>query len=96
MALSDDEQYRLREIEALTAASDPAFASRLDLPAAVRRRRRMLLACWCVLAFGAVMMMAGAGAARGLISIGTVVAALGWTLMMWSVFAAWGLRTPKT
>jgi hypothetical protein len=35
--LSEDKQGRLREIEDLTAAADPAFARRLDLPAAARR-----------------------------------------------------------
>lgn len=95
MSLSEDEQRRLLEIETFTAAVDPVFARRLDLPAAARRRRHLRWACWVVLAMGGLLMMIGAGAAHDVISIGTVLAGGGAVLMLWSVITAHGLRSPK-
>ena len=49
VSLSDEEQGRLREIEALTAAADPRFAAQLDLDLAAQRRRHLRATCWCPL-----------------------------------------------
>lgn len=92
MSLSDDERDRLLEIEALTAAADPQFARRLDLDAAVGRRRRARWVCWVLLIAGAFTMVAGVGAARGAISLGTVLTVIGGALMIWSAATAHTLR----
>ncbi len=96
MSLSDDERDRLREIETLTAAADPQFAHRLDLAAAGRRRRRARVTCRALLTLGAWLMLTGLGAARGWISLGTVVFAFGLALVVWSAVTANDLRTRRT
>ena len=93
--LSDEEQGRLREIQTRTAAADPQFARRLDLAAAIRRRRRLYRGCWWLLALGVWMMLSGLDEARGLISLGTVAAGAGSALVVWSACTARGLRPPR-
>lgn len=95
MSLSDDERDRLLEIETLTAVADPQFARRLDLAAAVRHRRQARRACWTLLVVGAWMMLTGAGAARGWISLGTVLAVTGGALVVWSAVTAYSLRSRR-
>lgn len=92
MSLSDDELARLREIESLTVAQDPRFAAHLDLDRMTRQRRRLQVVCWWLLAVGMVLALLGAGAARGLISLGTMVAAAGCALIVWATVTARGLR----
>jgi hypothetical protein len=93
VSLSDEERGRLREIEALTVATDPQFAHRLDLVAAGRRRRRARVICWVLLTLGAWLMLTGVGAARSWISVGSVVCVAGFALVIWSAVAAHHLRT---
>jgi hypothetical protein len=95
VSLSDDERDRLLEIETLTAAQDPGFVARLDLDATVRRRRLLRPLCWCLLALGGLLVIGGAGAAQGLISIGTVAAAGGGTLMIWAAVTVRRLRVVR-
>lgn len=95
MSLSEDEQHRLGEIESLTAAADPQFARRLDLLAASRRRRAGRWACWVLFAVGIGLICGGVAAAHGFISVGAVVAGLGWALMAWSGMVGYGLRTRR-
>jgi hypothetical protein len=94
VSLSDDERDRLLEIETLTAAQDPGFVARLDLDATVRRLLLRPL-CWCLVTLGALLMIGGAGAAQGLISIGTVVAAAGAALMIWAAVTVRRLRVVR-
>lgn len=84
MAMTDDEQGRLKEIESHERAIDPGFVSRMDLPAVVAHDRRLHLLCRWLLTLGAWMTFIGFVAARGPISIGTLVAGCGCALMAWS------------
>ena len=92
MSLSRDEESRLGEIEAFTRVLDPDFASRLNLEAALRQRDRRVVLCWCGAWVGSVMMLSGAGAARGLISIGAIVSIYGSILLLSSLWAAFRHR----
>lgn len=92
MSLSDDERNRLREIETLTLAEDPRFADYLDLDRATRRRRRLRWVCWWLLGVGTGLALVGGATAEGLISMGTMLAALGLALMMWAAVTAQCLR----
>lgn len=95
MALSEDEQGRLREIETRIVAADPAFARRLDLAAAARRRSRQQWMCWAALAVGALLMIAGGGAAYGVISIGTALAVTGAALTLWAAVTSHSLHARR-
>lgn len=95
MSLSDDERDRLQEIETLTATEDPRFVAQLDLDAVIRRRRQLRRVCWSLLALGAVLMISGAGAVRGLISIVTVIAGAGAALILWSALTVRSPPAPR-
>ena len=94
VALSDWDQIRLWEIEEHTRATDPEFLTRLDLAAVLRRRRRLRRVCRWLQALGAWTMLMGLSAAHGLISGGTLAAAGGCALLVWSALTARGLRGP--
>ena len=83
MTLSEDEQHILDEIETLTRSADPGFAANLNLVAAQARRRKRLALSRYGFWLGFVILMVGAGSARGPISAGVLVACYGLTLMVW-------------
>jgi hypothetical protein len=84
MTLSEDEQHTLDEIGTSLVADDPEFAARLDVVAAqhaLRRRRRVAgYGLW----LGVTLLMLGATAAHGVLSIGAVVGCYGFLLLAWS------------
>jgi len=94
VALSDWDRFRLREIEEHTRATDPDFVTRLDLAGVLRGRRRLRHMCRWLQVLGAWMMLMGLSAAHGLISGGTLAAAAGCALMVWSTLTARSLRGP--
>lgn len=95
VTLSDQEQHRLREIETLTVAEDPRFAAHLDLDRAARQRRRLRWVGWWLQGMGGALALTDADAARGPISLATLLAAIGCGLMLWAAVTAHGLRTFK-
>lgn len=95
MAMTDDEQGRLKEIEFHERAIDPGFVTRLDLPAVVAHDRRLRRLCRWLLTVGAWMTFIGFVAARGPISIGTLVAGCGCALMAWSAVTGRMWRSAK-
>jgi len=95
VSLSRDDQSKLDEIEAFTRVLDPAFASRLNLEAALRQRDRWVVRCWCGAWLGAVMMLSGAGAARGLISVGVIVSTYGFILLLYSLWTVFQDRARR-
>jgi Protein of unknown function (DUF3040) len=88
MTLSEDEQHILDEIETFTWSADPGFAANLNLVAAQARRRKRLALSRCGFWLGFVVLMVGAGSARGPISAGVLVACYGLTLMVWATVIA--------
>jgi hypothetical protein len=88
MALSDDEQDRLNELETFTQAADPGFADSLGGAAADRWQLRQSAFAWSASLLGILAMLAGLGAARGLISIGTIVICYGFLLTAWGAGTA--------
>ena len=88
MTLSEDEQRILDEIETFTRSVDPGFVSNLNLVAAQARRRKRLTLSHCGFWSGFVILMVGAGSARGPISAGILVACYGLTLMVWAAVVA--------
>jgi len=88
MTLSEDEQHLLDEIETFTRSADPGFAANLNLVAAQARRRTRLALSRYGFWFGFVILMVGAGSARGPISAGVLVACYGLTLMVWATVVA--------
>lgn len=84
MTLSEDEQGRLDEIESCTRSADPVFAASLDLPAAQRRGRQRVLLSQCGFWVGPLILIIGAGAAYGMISVGTFVGCYGFIIIVWA------------
>ncbi len=90
MTLSEDEQHILDEIETFTRSADPGFAANLNLVAAQARRRKRLALSRYGFWLGFVILMVGAGSARGPISAGVLVACYGLTLIVWAtVIIVW-------
>ena len=94
MSLSEDEKFRLGEIEAHARATDPRFVRRLSITDLRRRQRRLIVTLWCLLFLGICMTTNGLTAAKGLISLGTLAALFGGALTAWSIvmvvrFKAW-------
>ncbi|MEP6562178.1 MAG: DUF3040 domain-containing protein [Nakamurella sp.] len=83
MALSDDEQDRLDELAGFTESADPGFAERLGWVAAERWKQRQSAFAWFASLLGVFATLAGLSAARGLISIGTIIACYGFVLIVW-------------
>jgi steroid 5-alpha reductase family enzyme len=83
MALSDDEQDRLDQLEMFTQAADPSFAANIGTAAVARWEQRQAVFALSASLLGILAMLAGVSAARGLISIGTVVALYGFLLTGW-------------
>ena len=82
MTLSEHEQRTLDGIERGCRSEDPGFAGRLDLIALQHRRGQVVVVAQCAIWIGWVTMMIGGGLARGLVSIGALVACYGLTLMI--------------
>ena len=82
MTLSEHEQRTLAEIETCCFADDPGFAGRLDLAAAHARRSRIRLIAQCAIWLGSMMLVTGAGLARGVVSFGVVIACYGLALIV--------------
>lgn len=78
MTMSEDEQHILNEIETFTRSADPGFAANLNLVAAQARRQKRLALSRYGFWLGFVILMVGAGSARGPISAG-VTRRLVWT-----------------
>lgn len=95
MTLSEDEQGRLDEIESCTRSADPVFAAGLDLPAAQRRRRQRVLLSQCGFWIGALTVIIGAGAANGMISVGTFVGCYGFIIIVWATVTVLRDRPPR-
>lgn len=82
MTLSEHELRTLAEIESGCCAEDPGFAARLDLPAARNRRARAVRIARCAVWLGSLMFVAGAGAARGVVSGGVVISLYGVAILV--------------
>ena len=88
MTLSKDEQGRLDEIESCTRSTDPVFVASLDLQAAQRRRMQRVLLVQCGFWIGPLILIIGAGAANGMISIGTFVGCYGFIIIVCATVTA--------
>jgi hypothetical protein len=84
MTLSEDEQNSLDRIEISLAAEDPDFAGRLDIIAMQTSLQRRITVANYGFWFGLVVMMAGTGAARGVLSMGAMAGCYGFLLLVWS------------
>ena len=82
MTLSEYEQRALYEIETGCGADDPGFVARLDLTALQTRRRRLVTAARSAIWLGWLVLIIGAGLARGLLSIGALVACYGLVMVV--------------
>ena len=82
MTLSEREQQTLAEIETGCRAEDPGFAARLDLLAARTRRARMVIIAQCTILVGSLVLVLGAGMARGPVSAGAVVVCYGLVMII--------------
>lgn len=89
MSLTPDEHHRLAEFGAFLQARDPAFARRLDLVAAQRRRRvrarlgrLAALAAVLLLIGGAWLIGAGSGVGMALILVGVGFLTIGGGLIL--------------
>ena len=82
MTLSEYEQRALDEIETGCGADDPGLAARLDLTALQTRRRRWVTAARSAAWLGWLVLVIGAGVARGLVSIGAFVACYGLVMIV--------------
>jgi Protein of unknown function (DUF3040) len=79
MALSEDEQRKLDEIERALHRADPGFAGALNF-AAMRRHRRLVAAV--IFATGLLVLVAGAVLALGPPLVGVAVSVLGFVAMV--------------
>jgi hypothetical protein len=82
MTLSEYEQRALDGIETGCCADDPGFAMRLDLNAVQQRRRRVVAAARSAIWLGWLVLVIGAGMARGPVSIGFLVACYGLAMIV--------------
>jgi hypothetical protein len=64
------------EIETGCRAEDPVSTARLDLLAARTRRARAVIIAQCTIWVGSLVLVLGAGMARGPVSAGAVIACL--------------------
>jgi hypothetical protein len=87
MTLSEDERRTLADIETGCRAEDPWFAARLDLAAERTRRTRATRLAQGAIWFGVLMFVLGAGAARGLVSGGVIIACYGVTMIVTGIVA---------
>jgi hypothetical protein len=87
MALSDDEQSRLDELGVFTQAADPSFAARLGTATVERWERRQVALAWSASLLGILAMLSGFSAARGLISIGSIIVLYGFLVAVWGAAA---------
>jgi peptidoglycan/LPS O-acetylase OafA/YrhL len=79
MALSEDEQRKLEEIERALHRADPGFAGTLNF-AARQRHRRVVAAV--IFAIGLLVLVAGAVLAQGPPLVGVAVSVLGFVTMV--------------
>ena len=82
MTLSEYEQRALDGIETGCCADDPGFAVRLDLIALQQRHRRVVVAARSAIWLGWLVLIIGAGMARGPVSIGVLVACYGLAMIV--------------
>jgi hypothetical protein len=95
MTLSEHEQRTLKGIEAGCRIEDPGFAERLDLTALQHRRSQVIVIAQCTIWIGWVTMVIGGGLARGLLSIGTLVACYGLALIIAGTVTWFRNRRPR-
>jgi len=88
MALSDDEQDRLDELETFNRATDPRFAVSIGTAAVQRWERRRAAFAWSASLLGILAILTGLGAARGLISTGSIIVFYGFLLTAWGFGSA--------
>ena len=77
MTLSEHEQRSLAEIETGCRTEDPDFVTRMNLAAQRSRRTRLKLLAQGAIWIGTLVFVLGAGAARGLVSGGAIIACYG-------------------
>ena len=87
MTLSEDERRTLAEIETGCRDDDPGFAARLDLAAERTRRARVTLLARSAIWLGMLVFVLGAGAARGLVSGGVIIACYGAGMIVTGIVA---------
>jgi hypothetical protein len=95
MTLSEHEQRTLDGIEMGCCSEDPGFAERLDLTALRHRRGQLVVLAQCAIWIGWVTMMIGGGLARGLLSIGALVACYGLALLIAGAVTWFRNRRPR-
>lgn len=96
MSLTDDEQYRLEQIESYLRSADPDLSRRLDPSFDPARDRRSLVRSVALLLLGTVIVIAGAAGVTALFSYGTLVVVLGLALMTWALQRLRVLNPPPT
>ena len=82
MTLSKDDENTLAALEHFTESDDPGFAARFDLAAVQQLRRRRVVLAWSEFSVGLIVFLVGVGAARGVISIGTIMSCFGASLLL--------------
>ena len=95
MTLSEHEQRTLDGIETGCREDDPGFAVRLDLTAQLQRRRRVVLIAQTVIWIGWLVLVIGAGMARGPVSIGAMVGCYGLVMIIAGTVAWIRNRSPR-
>jgi VIT1/CCC1 family predicted Fe2+/Mn2+ transporter len=84
MALSEDEQRRLDEMERALTRDDPRFAASVSIDR-VRRRRRIVSAC--VFLIGIIVLLAGLVTTAESTTAGVVIGVAGALIMIGAVVA---------
>jgi uncharacterized membrane protein len=95
MTLSEYEQRSLCGIETGCRADDPDFVRSLDFAVAVNRRRRARQLTRVAVWMGSMMVVIGAATARGVLSIGALLAGYGVLTLAMGAVGWWRLRGPQ-
>lgn len=82
MTLSSDDENKLAALERFTESDDPVFAAGFDLATVRLLRRRRVVFAWCEFWVGLIVFVIGDGAARGVISTGTIMSCFGASLVL--------------
>ena len=96
MTLSEYERRTLDGIENDCHREDPTFADRMNLTVAQQRGRRLVVMAQCAIWIGWLVMTIGGGLARGLVSIGSLVACYGFALIVAGATTWLRHRSPRT
>ena len=95
MTLSEHEQRTLDGIETGCREDDPGFAVRLDLTVLLRHRRRVVRIAQTMIWIGCLVLLIGAGMARGPLSIGALTACNGLVMIIAGTRAWLRNRSPR-